>query len=228
MHFRDGARKLNVKTGPRHAAIVTVLPPLALVLALAGCAPPHLINDEDARNCELQGLPRGSDVNANCALKREADRVAAGEEPTHKEPAPSTPMPDVPPPPPAHPGATSQTTELRVPPGTTATVNFFVSLNPDCSSNGQVAVRIDKQPPNGTAKVIPRDDYARAAQSGLPLACVGKKVSGVAVEYMPNSDYTGTDSLEFETTAKSGAKALFKVPITVAVPTKDPDDDDDK
>jgi hypothetical protein len=183
-----------------------------LALAPAGCIDkPHIINDSDGRYCEAQGFKRGSDGNANCAAKREAERIQNSETPVIEAPIPAsiqTPKP------PAHPGGVSQTVPVTVTQGITATVNFSFSVKPDCTPDGLAALRIDQQPAHGTAKISPREDYAAASQGDLPVVCRDKKIAGIALEYSPARDYVGPDLIEFETTTKIG-KTAFKMPITV-------------
>lgn len=186
-----------------------------LASAPAGCIDkPHIINDSDGRYCEAQGFKRGSDGNADCAAKREAERIKNGETPVIEAPIPAsiqTPKP------PAHPGGVSQTMPVTVTQGITATVNFSFSVKPDCTPDGLAALRIDRQPTHGTAKISLREDYAAASQGDLPAVCRDKKIAGIALEYTPARDYVGKDLIEFETTTKIG-KTVFKMPITVEAP----------
>ena len=46
--------------------------------------------------------------------------------------------------------------DRTVPSGTTQLINFHVSLNPDCTSEGAVTVRVTKEPEHGKVEVTPR------------------------------------------------------------------------
>ncbi len=200
----------------RAARLALLLPPLAL----AGCFHAHVIDEQDAAFCEAQGLPRATDANADCAMKREADRIESGAAPPAEDhPAAAAPLLALPPP--VHPGGVAQETPATMAPGATTTINFFVSVTPDCSVDGMPSVRIVKQPEHGAVKVIQREDFARASQNALPVACGKKRLAGLAVEYTAKRDYSGDDALEFETITKTGGKTEFKVPITVEPPDED-------
>jgi hypothetical protein len=195
----------------RWLVCATILPlPL-----LTGCFhTPHIIDDEDATYCETQGLIRGSDANAACAIKRETERTESGAPPAakvHVAPQIQTP------PPPAHPGGVSQTTPIFVTKGLTSTVDFLFSVKTDCSLDELPTLRIYHPPAHGTFQTVQRTNYATSAQGSLPPNCRDKKVSGIALIYTPARDYVGPDFIEFQTTTKSG-QTIFKVPITVEEP----------
>ena len=184
---------------------------VSLLLALPGCFhSPHIIDDRDALQCETQGLPRGTDANANCALKRATDRLQSGETLPSE---PRAPAPIQKPLSPAYVGGVTQTTPMTVTRGVTALVNFSFSLKPDCTIDGLPAIRIEQQPAHGTAQISPRHDYALLPEL-VPAACRDRQISGVVLEYTPARDYIGPDFIQFETTTKAG-KTTFKVPITV-------------
>ena len=185
--------------------------PAAVFLTLTGCVAPHIVKERDALYCEAQGAPRGTDANVQCAIKHEAEQAEAG---AGQEPA-VTSMSAAPPPPPVHPGGVPQTLAKTVTTGVTATINFVISLKPDCSVNDIPVVRIDKQPEQGIVKLVRREDYARLSQNSFPAACANKKVPGIAVDYTSNKDYAGTDFIGFETVTKSVNLTVFKAPITV-------------
>ncbi len=193
----------------RRWSITLVMVPLAL----AGCQTAHTINSEDARYCELQGFPPGTDRNADCAARREAER---GPEDSAREPAERTVAAPVDrPTPPPHAGGVSQTIPLTATAGTAITIVFAVSLKPDCGVDSLPVLRVGKQPAHGRLEVVHREDYARLSRNSFPIACADTKVPGVSLDYTPNFDYAGVDFIEFETVMKSGNNTVFRVPIKV-------------
>jgi hypothetical protein len=198
--------RLNDKKIPHLAALA-----LLSFLALVGCFNPQPLNERDAVYCESEGLRRGTDSNAQCALKRADERAQAGIAP---ESSP-VPPPAGPPPPPVRPGGAPQTIIKTVTAGSTILIDFSFSVNTDCVANGLMTLQVDKKPAHGTAITIPRNDYARLSQSSFPGLCGDKKVAGTALEYKANKDYAGQDTLEFETVNPAGRKTIFKVQIKV-------------
>jgi hypothetical protein len=197
--------RLNDKKIPHHAALA-VLP----FLALAGCFNPQPLNERDAVYCESEGLRRGTDANAQCALKRADERAQAG---ITQESRPVATQAAPPPPPRA--GGAPQTIIKTVTAGSTILIDFSFSVNAACVANGVTTLQVDKKPAHGTAITIPRNDYARLSQSSFPGLCGDKKVAGTALEYRANKDYAGEDTLEFETVNPAGRKTVFKVQIKV-------------
>jgi len=198
--------RLNDQKIP-HLAALAVLP----FLALTGCFNPRPLNEGDAVYCESQGLRRGTDANAQCALKRADERAQAGIAPE------SSPVPPEagPPAPPTRPGGAPQSIIKTVTAGSTILIDFSFSVNADCVANGVTTLQVDKKPAHGVAIATPRNDYARLSQSSFPGVCGDKKVAGTALEYKANKDYAGQDTLEFETVNPAGRKTVFKVQIKV-------------
>jgi hypothetical protein len=188
---------------------------LALVAALAGCDKPQAINEEDAAYCEAQGFPRGTDRNAQCAEQRADELAQSGI--VHAPPTSVALAPAILPAP-AHAGALPQEVPRTLPAVVMSTIDFAVSLNADCSADAPPAVKISKQPAHGTARLKERTDYPRFSLSPTPVACAGRQVRGVALEYTPAPDYVGPDLIEFEVASKNGKSDIFKVPITVKKP----------
>ena len=179
------------------------IPWLAVLLPLAGCYNPHVVNEQDAFYCEGQGFRAGTDANVDCALKRASDRKDAGKSAPDQLVA-MAPVPVGSPPPPARHGGVSQTTAVEVVQGNTTPAYFAYSIHPDCSANGLPDIKIDRQPMHGSVQVVPHIDVARLSPDYYLESCGDKKVSGLALAYTPARIYLGWDLVEFDTITKEG------------------------
>jgi hypothetical protein len=89
------------------------------------------------------------------------------------------------------------------------------SVNPDCSADGTVVVRVLKEPAHGTfgsrtAMVFP------SFPSENPRAhCDSRRVSGQEQTYKSKPGYTGPDDLEFEFIYPHGDTKRIDVALTV-------------
>ncbi len=86
------------------------------------------------------------------------------------------------------------------PPRTTAKntrikLDFASILNPDCSSPGLPIVTVLEQPKNGKVKIAKSADFTNFAQDNQRWHCNLRKTPGVLIEYVPNRDFSGTDTL---------------------------------
>jgi hypothetical protein len=205
--MRSRSRQLSVKQSL--SAGVAAL----LLAMLPGCDHPRILDGQAAAYCETQGLPRGTDANADCALKREEELEATGKAP----PPPVVPASLIASlPAPVVPSAASQTLPTSVVQGKMAMVSFFFS--PTCDATGLPTVTVEKQPKHGVARIVRRDDDPRLSRTIAPAACSKSKVPGIAVEYTAQRDYAGDDSLEIATMTPSGVRTAFKIPLTVETP----------
>jgi hypothetical protein len=188
---------------------------LTAMLGTPACTPYHVIASEDALYCEKQGFPPGTDRNVQCALQHQEEQEEAGIAKPPPDPETLRPMPVAPPEPPEHPGPIAQITPITAPIGQSSAVNFSVSVNAECVSDGLPTVRITKKPEHGSVQVIERTDYARFSQARLLPTCGTRKVPGMVVVYTPGKYYLGSDLLEFETITRSGVDTIYRVPIEV-------------
>jgi hypothetical protein len=75
-------------------------------------------------------------------------------------------------------------------------LGFFVTLNPDCSSRGDIVARIVNKPQHGSAEASAITGYLRASQHKVHPNCTKNKVKGVALNYKAESKYVGDDALD--------------------------------
>jgi hypothetical protein len=82
-----------------------------------------------------------------------------------------------------------------VPSGTSQRVSFFVWINPDCSSAGNINVRVVNQPEHGKVEVASTSDYPHYSKEQLRFKCNHHRVKGVAVSYKADK-YVGDDAFD--------------------------------
>ena len=64
-------------------------------------------------------------------------------------------------------GQESQRLTRVVASGAKQRMNFYASLNPDCSATGDVNVRVTKQPEHGTVETVATTDYIHYAKENI-------------------------------------------------------------
>jgi hypothetical protein len=84
-------------------------------------------------------------------------------------------------------------------------LDFASSLNPDCSSPGLPIVTVLEQPKNGTVKIGKSADFTNFTQDNQRWHCNVRKTPGVLIEYVPNRDFSGTDTLTVDAIYPDGA-----------------------
>ena len=80
-------------------------------------------------------------------------------------------------------GEESQRLTRVVASGAKQRMNFYASLNPDCSATGDVNVRVTKQPEHGTVETVATTDYIHYAKENIRSKCNQHKVKGALVNY---------------------------------------------
>lgn len=78
------------------------------------------------------------------------------------------------------------------------------SLNPDCSLNDYLTVRLLSLPAHGTASVEHGRYYPNYPASNAHSACNTQPADGTAVWYVSAPDYVGDDAVELEIIATNG------------------------
>jgi hypothetical protein len=81
---------------------------------------------------------------------------------------------------------------------TVATLDFYLSVNPDCTSRGLSTIRILQQPAHGVVHVVTRDDFPHFPPGNPRFACNVQKLPEVALDYTPAPAFTGPDLIEYE------------------------------
>jgi hypothetical protein len=83
-----------------------------------------------------------------------------------------------------------------VPPGVKRKIGFFHSLNPDCTSTGDILARVVKAPQHGTVETPSASDFATYPKDNIRFKCNEHKVRGIQVIYKSDDKYVGDDEFE--------------------------------
>ena len=84
-----------------------------------------------------------------------------------------------------------------VPSGTNKSANFafLYAVNPDCTSGGDINVRVIKQPEHGKVETPPTSQFPTFSKQSNRYKCNQHKVKGVLVNYKPEK-YVGEDAFD--------------------------------
>jgi hypothetical protein len=74
-------------------------------------------------------------------------------------------------------------------------IAFITALNPDCTSTGDVDVRVNKQPEHGKLETTPTSYFPNYSKQSNRYKCTQHKVKGVLVNYKPEK-YVGEDAFD--------------------------------
>jgi hypothetical protein len=80
--------------------------------------------------------------------------------------------------------------------GTNQRIGFFHALNPDCTTSGDVNIRITKEPEHGAAKIITANNFPGYPKENLHYKCNQHRVKGMQIEYKSAEKYVGDDALD--------------------------------
>jgi hypothetical protein len=93
-------------------------------------------------------------------------------------------------------GLQTQTFNRFVAAGTKQRMGFYVAINPDCTSSGDVTLRVTKQPEHGTADTIATINYPNYPKENIRVKCNEHKVKGTQINYKSAEKYVGDDTLD--------------------------------
>jgi hypothetical protein len=96
-----------------------------------------------------------------------------------------------------------------------ARVYYTYSTNPDCTSFGQVIVRLTQAPQHGRVTIRNATVYPNFPASNIRSVCNRRRVPGVEAHYIPERGYTGPDSVSFETIFPDGLYRQSTATISV-------------
>ena len=82
-----------------------------------------------------------------------------------------------------------------VPSGTNQRIEFLTALNPDCTSSGDINVRVIKQPEHGKLETPTTSYFPNFSKESNRYKCNQHKVKGVLVSYKPEK-YVGEDAFD--------------------------------
>ena len=112
-------------------------------------------------------------------------------------------------------GLENQTISRVIASGAKLRIGFFTSLTPDYSSNGDVIVRVTKQPEHGTVETLVKTDYAYYPKENIRNRCNQHKVKGTQVSYKGAEKYTGNDDFELLVLYPTGIASEYHFDISV-------------
>jgi hypothetical protein len=85
-----------------------------------------------------------------------------------------------------------------IPSGKAQLLDFFTSLNPNCSLYGETQVRVSAPPRNGDLIIRNGSGVTSYPRSNQRYACNERYVRGVEIFYRSYGGYVGPDSLSIE------------------------------
>lgn len=91
----------------------------------------------------------------------------------------------------------------------------YYSLKLDCTPSGWQEVTLSKSPENGEAKLVEATTIINYTAPNPRTKCNGKSTKSMALQYIPNKGYTGSDSIEVELINEAGQRNTFTYNITV-------------
>jgi len=79
--------------------------------------------------------------------------------------------------------------------GTNQRIEFITALNPDCTSSGDVNVRVTTQPEHGKVEIMSTSHFPNYSKESNRYKCTQHKVKGVLVNYKAEK-YVGDDAFD--------------------------------
>jgi hypothetical protein len=80
--------------------------------------------------------------------------------------------------------------------GTDTRIGAFTFVNPDCTAEGNVSIRVTKQPEHGTVESSTTTYYPNYPKENLRYKCNQHKVKGTQIRYKSAEKYVGDDALD--------------------------------
>jgi hypothetical protein len=99
--------------------------------------------------------------------------------------------------------------------GQKARIEFLYSIQPDCSSNGQINVRILESPQHGTLTVENGQGFSNFPKDNQRYDCNTRKSDGTLVFYEPESGFSGKDSITLDIIWPLGQSAKWHYSVEV-------------
>jgi len=78
--------------------------------------------------------------------------------------------------------------------GTSTTLGFYTALNPDCTAQGVLTIRVAKQPEHGSVEIVETISFPNYV--GSFSKCNQHKVKGVLVTYKSAPKFIGRDAVD--------------------------------
>jgi hypothetical protein len=94
-------------------------------------------------------------------------------------------------------------------------LDYFLSVNPDCSSNGYPQIRVVTPPAHGAITSTPGEGYSNFPSGNSRIACNARKIPVTFVHYRPVPGFAGTDTATIEVLFPLGRLDTVDYAITV-------------
>lgn len=95
-------------------------------------------------------------------------------------------------------------------------ISWFSSMNPDCSSDGEIQYRILKKPSHGEISIVNDLGFPSYPNDNVRSSCNSKKLPTLNIFYKPSDGYIGEDHLEFVVLYPDGTATRWDYSIIVA------------
>ena len=112
-------------------------------------------------------------------------------------------------------GATPASERIAAHSGRFAELDFYYSLNSDCTSKGEPHVSLTGPPRNGGLFVATAERHPKFPPDSEFYKCNAKLVPSTQLYYKSNQDYLGDDALSVEMTFPDEAKVKVHFDVTV-------------
>jgi hypothetical protein len=99
--------------------------------------------------------------------------------------------------------------------GTPQRLDFFSSVNPDCTLKGLPVVRLSAAAQYGRITIDEDDGYPTFPMNSPYAPCNRQRIRGLAVSYVSNAGYTGSDSASVESIFPGGNYKAVRYSIVV-------------
>ena len=93
-----------------------------------------------------------------------------------------------------------------VPTGRNQRIDFFASVNPDCSSVGLPTVRLVEGPNNGVVTTDKARDFMSFPKTNIRSKCNGRRVAVLKLFYQSTTEFLGTDRIRLIVISASGGE----------------------
>ena len=94
-------------------------------------------------------------------------------------------------------------------------IDYFYSIEPDCSNSGYPEIRVLRNPGHGTVEVGNADAYPNFAKDNVRYECNRKKVPTSEVTYQSAAGFHGKDTLTIEVRYSGGNLRLVAYTVDV-------------
>ena len=93
-----------------------------------------------------------------------------------------------------------------VPSGTNQRIDFFASVNPDCTSIGIPTIRLIDGPSHGVVTTDKAKDFLAFARPNPRFKCNRRRVAGTKLFYQSETQYLGIDRVRLLIISGSGSE----------------------